>query len=151
MQSATAVGEIRRFNRFYTNIIGVIDRHILRSPYSLTEVRILFEVFHDPACNAREIRKFLAVDEGYLSRTIDALVKKGLLKRTRSPEDGRVFLLSLSSKGRREFLRLNSSAESAIESMIDHLSEQDISEVIEKMRKIQELLSREEENHEDTI
>ena len=100
---------MRRFNRFHANIIGVgvIGRDILRTPYSLTEVRILIDLFRDPACNAREIGKFLAVEERYLSRTIDALVKKGLLTRTRSLEDGRVFLLSLSSKGWREFLRLN--------------------------------------------
>lgn len=142
MRNSKAIQEIRTFNRFYTNIIGVVDRHILYSPYSLTEARVLFEIFHDSNCTARKIKNIVQVDEGYLSRTIDKLIKQGLIKRNQSRSDGRVFILSLSKKGEREFLKINQEAEAAVESMIEHLSLGEVNEILAIMRRIQELLTR---------
>lgn len=142
MRNSKAVKEIRTFNRFYTNIIGVVDRHILHSPYSLTEARVLFEIFHNPNCTARKIKNILQVDEGYLSRTIDKLIKEGLITRKQSRSDGRVLILSLSKKGEREFLKINEGAEGSIESMIDHLSPDEVNEILAIMRRIQELLTK---------
>ena len=70
---AEAVRRVRAFNRYYTNLIGVLDRRILRSPWSLTEVRILYEISHNEGTNARRLMRMLSVDEGYLSRTIERL------------------------------------------------------------------------------
>jgi len=142
MRDSKAVKEIRTFNRFYTNIIGVVDRHILHSPYSLTEARVLFEIFHNPNCTARKIKNILQVDEGYLSRTIDKLIKEGLITRKQSRSDGRVLILSLSKKGEREFLKINEGAEGSVESMIDHLSPDEVNEILAIMRRIQELLTK---------
>ena len=148
MRNSKAVKEIRTFNRFYTNTIGVVDRHILHSPYSLTEVRVLFEVFHNSDCTARKIKAILQVDEGYLSRVIDKLIKQGLITRKQSRSDGRVLILSLSKKGEREFLKLNEEAEISVESIIDHLSPDQVSEIVTIMRRIQELLTKKENYHE---
>jgi DNA-binding MarR family transcriptional regulator len=148
MQHPTVVEAIRAFNRFYTNIIGVIDRHILGSPFSLTEVRILLEIFRCPGCNARKIQGTLEVDEGYLSRTIDKLVKQGLIDKCRSENDGRMFVLSLSNKGREVFLELDREAGTAIESMIRHLSADETAELVAHMRRIQEILMRSENRYE---
>ncbi len=149
MRDSKAIKEIRAFNRFYTNIIGVVDRHILHSQYSLTEARVLFEIFHDSNCTARKIKNILQVDEGYLSRMIDKLIKQGLITRKQSQSDGRVFMLSLSKKGEKEFLKLNEESEVSVESMIDHLSPDQVSEMLSIMRRIQELLTKKESNHED--
>jgi DNA-binding MarR family transcriptional regulator len=140
MKSMAAVGEIRRFNRYYTNLIGVLDRHILRSPYSLTEVRIMYEIEHNRVESARKLKGILSVDEGYLSRAIESLVKRGLLLRKQSVTDRRVFHLSLSSKGKREFLRLNEAAESEIEAIVGHLSKREVEEVVSAMKSIEALL-----------
>lgn len=148
MRNSKAVKEIRKFNRFYTNLIGVVDRHILYSPYSLTEARILFEVFHDPNCTARNIKDILQVDEGYLSRVIHKLIKRGLIRRKQSRGDGRAFILSLSREGEKEFLKLNAEAEKSVEAMIDDLSADQISEIVTLMRRIQELLTGKGEVHE---
>jgi DNA-binding MarR family transcriptional regulator len=142
MHYTKASQEIRMFNRFYTNIIGVVDRRILHTPYSLTEARILFEIFHDPNCTATRIKKILQVDEGYLSRTIDKLIKLGLITRKQLQSDGRVLILSLSKKGEREFLKINEAAEASVKSMIEHLSPDEVDEILVLMRRIQELLAK---------
>ena len=143
MRNSKAIKEIRAFNRFYTNIIGVVDRHILDSPYSLTEVRVLFEIYRDPNSTARKIKDFLQVDEGYLSRTVDKLVKQGLIIRRQSATDARWFLLSLNKKGEKEFLELNRRSEAAVGSMLMRLSSDEIKELVLMVHRIQELLTKE--------
>src|SRR5881296_1449790 len=130
MQRSKAIKEIRAFNRFYTNVIGVVDRHILDSPYSLTEVRVLFEIYRDSNSTARTIKNFLNVDEGYLSRTLDKLARQGLITRRQSENDGRSFILSLSKKGERVFLALNQRSEAVVESMIMRLSPDEIHDLV---------------------
>jgi DNA-binding MarR family transcriptional regulator len=143
MKNLKTITAIRDFNRFYTNIIGVVDRHILDSPYSLTEVRVLFEIYHDPNSTARKVKNFLQVDEGYLSRTINKLVKQGLIIRSQSKSDPRSFILSLTRKGEKEFLALNNRSESAVELMIKRLSSNEKNELVSMMHRIQELLEKE--------
>jgi len=146
MRKHKAIKEIRAFNRFYTNVIGVIDRHILASPFSLTEVRLLYEIFHGVDVTARTVKHFLKVDEGYLSRTIDKLVHQGLIVRRQSEKDGRSFLLFLSDKGRKEFLALNSRSEEAVGAMIMDLSPGEVDRLVSMMRTIRQLLTKVEEN-----
>jgi DNA-binding MarR family transcriptional regulator len=141
---ARAVARIRAFNRFYTALIGVVDRRILRSPYSLTEARILYEIAHDPACSARRIHAVVGVDEGYLSRTIDGLITRGLVMKRPSPDDGRVSLLSLSARGERELARLDDASAAEIGSLISGLSGDEIEELVAHMERIQALISRKE-------
>ncbi|ASB91068.1 Putative HTH-type DNA-binding domain-containing acetyltransferase YbfA [Bacillus sonorensis] len=40
--------EFRKFNRFYTNVLGFLNEHIYDSPFSLTETRIVFEIKNTP-------------------------------------------------------------------------------------------------------
>lgn len=149
MRNLKAIKKIRAFNRFYTNTLGLVDRHILHSPYSLTEVRVLFEIFHNSNYTARKIKNILQVDEGYLSRTIDKLIKQGLITKKQSQSDGRVFILSLSKKGENEFIILNNESEVSIESMIDHLTPDEVSEIVSIMYRIQELLIKKDKNRGD--
>lgn len=141
--SRTAVIEaIRAFNRYYTNIIGVVDRHILDSPFSLTEVRVLLEIYHHDGCNPRKIREILQVNEGYLSRTIGKLAEQGLVDKRRSESDARMFALSLTDRGRRTFLSLNRKAGAAIDALIGSLTEQEVSELVGHMARIREILGK---------
>lgn len=142
MQNRKTIKEIRRFNRFYTNILGLVDRHILDSSYSLTEARILYEIFHTPRCTARKIKNLLLVDEGYLSRTIEKLSKQGLIIRERSPKDARAVNLSLSDKGEKEFLKIDQESEKSIWSMIGHLSRENVGELGSLFQRVQELLNK---------
>jgi DNA-binding MarR family transcriptional regulator len=135
-----SIEKIRRFNRFYTNILGLLDQHFLDTPYSLTEGRVLYEISQMEECSARKIRENLAIDEGYLSRVIDKFLRAGLVRKTPASHDRRLYLIVLTEKGRREFEKLNENSNQSISQLIERLSEQENAELIGMMERIQELL-----------
>src|SRR5216684_2378161 len=101
----TMTGEIveavRSFNRFYTRQIGLLHHGYLKSPFSLTEVRVLYELAHRAELTAAELSKELGVDPGYLSRILLNFEKRGLIGRKPSKNDKRQSHLSLTQKGRK--------------------------------------------------
>src|SRR5689334_16679182 len=101
------VAALRRFNRFYTQKIGVLQEGLLQSAFSLTEVRVLYELAHGEAPpTAARLASDLSLDPGYLSRILRSFGRRGLVVRRSSPADRREALLSLTSKGRRAFTPL---------------------------------------------
>ena len=137
-----SINRIRIFNRFYTNIIGLLDRHFLDAPFSLTEGRVLYEISHTERCTAKKIRAIIDIDEGYLSRIIDKFVKSGMVRKTPTLEDRRLHIIVLTEKGQREFSKLNANSNKLINQLIEKLSEQERTELIEKMESIQVLLDK---------
>src|SRR6185369_16698357 len=101
------VQELRAFNRFYTNIIGLLDRHILNSNYSLPEVRIMYELYHRSSLTASDIITLIDIDKGYLSRILKKFDKSRLITKINSPSDKRASVVQLSPKGKKEFETLN--------------------------------------------
>ncbi|WP_315823885.1 helix-turn-helix domain-containing protein [Paraflavitalea speifideaquila] len=75
---------LRDFNRFYTAILGIVNNHILESNYSLTEARIIYEVYNESGITARAIKEKLQLDEGYLSRMVARFVKQGIMVKNNS-------------------------------------------------------------------
>ena len=136
------IDRIRSFNRFYTNIIGLLDQHFLDSPLTLTEGRVLYEICNTEDCSAKKIREKIVIDEGYLSRILDTFVKRGLIKKTRSPDDRRLWIIAPTQKGKREFASLNASSNHLISHMIDRLSEEERADLLEKMDGIRTLLEK---------
>jgi DNA-binding MarR family transcriptional regulator len=136
------IDRIRSFNRFYTNIIGLLDQQYLDSLFSLTEGRVLYEICNTEDCSAKKIRKRFVIDEGYLSRILDHFVKQGLIKKTRSPNDGRLWTIMPTEKGKREFAKLNESSNRLIAQMIERLSEEEQAELLSKMERIRALLEK---------
>jgi DNA-binding MarR family transcriptional regulator len=134
------INRIRTFNRFYTNIIGLLDRHFLDTPFSLTEGRVLYEISHTELCTAKKIRANIDIDEGYLSRIIDKFIQNGLVKKTPAPEDRRLHMIQLTERGQREFSKMNDNSNKMIAQMIEKLSEQERAELVEMMERIRELL-----------
>ena len=88
------VAQMRSFNRFYTNLIGLLNHHIYESPYSLTEVRVLYEINNGDYVTARGIMETISIDEAYLSRIILKFQKEKLLKKEQSKTDKRVYYIS---------------------------------------------------------
>jgi DNA-binding MarR family transcriptional regulator/GNAT superfamily N-acetyltransferase len=119
------VDAVRRFNRFYTRQIGLLGKGYLDSPFTLAEVRVLFEVAHREGPTAAEIAKALGLDAGYLSRMLLSFRKRGFLARKASENDARQSHLSLTKKGRAAFAALEAKSESEVAAMIARLSAQE--------------------------
>jgi DNA-binding MarR family transcriptional regulator len=136
------IDRIRGFNRFYTNIIGLLDQHFLDSPFSLTEGRVLYEICNTEDCSAKRIRESIVIDEGYLSRILDNFVKKGLITKIRSRTDGRSWIIIPTERGRREFASLNNNSNRMISNLIEKLSQAEQNDLLEKMEEIRSLLEK---------
>lgn len=136
------INQVRDFNRFYTNFLGIVNRYILGSSYSLPEARVLFEINRRKRVSAAEIVKLLQIDKGYLSRILTNFEKKGLTKRERSEFDGRVYLTSLTASGKKEFSTIDQASAEHINGVICQLDHEERVELLAAMKKIKSLLSR---------
>lgn len=140
----TTVGNIRRFNRFYTREIGVLEEGHLKSPYTLVEVRILFELSQPGRYTAAEISRHLNLDKAQLSRSLARLEERGLIRREASESDGRERILQLTQEGQSEILDLNQRADQEIARLVEPLSAEEQSELRVSLEKIEQLLKRRE-------
>jgi DNA-binding MarR family transcriptional regulator/GNAT superfamily N-acetyltransferase len=134
------IDAVRRFNRFYTRQIGVLQNGLLRSPFSLTEARILYELAHRERPTATEIGKALGLDAGYLSRILRGFERRGLVEKTASEADGRQVLLSLTEQGREAFGELNARSNEEVAAMLSGLPACEQDRLVEAMHAIEELL-----------
>lgn len=137
------IAAIRRFNRFYTRKIGVLEQHLFESPFTLTEARVLFELAQRNDLTARDIGIKLGLDPGYLSRIVHAFTEKNLITRKPVPSDRRQFRLSLTAKGRLAFGRLNQESQSDIADMLKALPLNDGQRLVDAMTTIERLLDDE--------
>lgn len=137
---ASRVEAVRHFNRFYTRQIGLLQEGLLHSPFSLTEVRVLYELSHRENPTATEVGRELGLDAGYLSRMLRSFEKGGLLRRKSSQADARSQLLELTPKGRTEFAALNVRAQREIRAMLRTLSLKEQRQLVESMATAEKLL-----------
>lgn len=134
------VEAVRRFNRFYTQQIGVLTEKLLSSPFSLTEARVIYELAHHEQTTATELGNELGLDAGYLSRTLRSFKKRGLIDKQPSETDGRRSILRLTEQGQGAFATLNARSHNQIEAMLNELSTEDQNRLVEAMRAIEGLL-----------
>ena len=134
------IADIRRFNRFYTRLVGVLDEGHLDTPFSLTEGRVLFEIAHREAPTATEIAAELGLDAGYMSRLLDRLQRRRLISRARAPHDARHSHISLTATGRRAFRTLDSKANAEVGRMLSALGEPHQRRLLDAMATIGRLL-----------
>ena len=134
------VEAVRRFNRFYTKQIGVLREGLLGSQFSLTEVRVLYELAHREKPTATELARELELDAGYLSRILRRFEKSGLVEKRPSASDGRQSLLSLTARGRKVFAPLNARSHREVAAMLDKLPAADQRRLIAAMDSIEKLL-----------
>lgn len=135
---------VRSFNRFYTRQIGVLHEHLLDSEFSLTEVRILYELAHRPLLTSSDLCRELGLNAGYVSRVIKGFDKKGLVLKRRSPSDGRATQLQLTDKGQATFAPLNEASQREVIAMLERLSPAEQDQLIGAMGQIRELLGDDE-------
>jgi len=134
------VEAVRRFNRFYTRKIGVLREGAYRSPYSLTQVRVLYELAHRDGPTATELGRELGLDAGYLSRILRGFERRGIVVKTRSPADGRQSHLALTPHGRKAFAPLDARSHDEIAAILAGLSGGDQGRVVGAMGTVQQLL-----------
>ncbi|MFC3652674.1 GNAT family N-acetyltransferase [Dyella humi] len=132
---------VRNFNRFYTRQIGVLDEGLLASAFTLTQARVLFELGTRKTVTASEIGELLGLDAGYLSRIIQNFISQGLITRQASPEDGRQWMLSLTSEGRKAFRNLDRASHKLTATHLSRLSEPGRHRLLMSMQEVQRLLS----------
>src|SRR5437763_1807739 len=135
-----AVAQVREFNRFYTRTIGVLQERLLDSDYSLTEVRVLYELAHRDRPTATDLCSDLGLDAGYLSRMLRRFEKLRLVAVAKSPADGRTRLLSLTPRGRAVFAPLDRRSSEDVAALLAGMAEDDRARLVQSMRTIAELL-----------
>jgi DNA-binding MarR family transcriptional regulator/GNAT superfamily N-acetyltransferase len=139
------IAAVRRCNRFYTQKIGALGEGHLASPFSLTEVRVLYELAHRAEPTASELARTLGLDAGYLSRILRDFTQRGFVRRSRSASDGRNVHLHLTKKGERAFVPLEAKAGAAIAALLRPLPAKRQDTLLRAMRNVQSLLDAERE------
>ncbi|TCL58645.1 MarR family transcriptional regulator with acetyltransferase activity [Hydrogenispora ethanolica] len=132
---------VRRFNRFYTNILGLLDQHLPDSEFSLPEARVLYEIGHTENCTAKNLSEELRIDPGYLSRMVKHFEKRGLTYRVQSAKDGRQYYLYLTEQGQDILAKLGRLSDGQIDRMLNRLPDHDRKRLVEGMQTIEDLLS----------
>lgn len=151
LDSDASVAAIRRFNRFYTRKIGVLEQNLMHSPFSLTEARVLFELAQQDGITAKEIGAKLDLDPGYLSRIVNAFTEKNLITRTPTVSDKRQFRLALTAKGRLAFGQLNRTSHADVTDMLKTLPAGGGQRLVEAMTTIERLLDDESRHPDATL
>ncbi|MEV4394647.1 helix-turn-helix domain-containing GNAT family N-acetyltransferase [Nonomuraea sp. NPDC049607] len=121
-------------------MIGVLQAGMLDSPYSLTEVRVLFELAHAESMETGELRGLLDLDAGYLSRILARFEGDGLVSRERSAADARKQLVRLTEAGAATFAGLDRRSAEEIERLLGGLPEEDQALLVGGMATIRRLL-----------
>jgi DNA-binding MarR family transcriptional regulator len=135
------VAAVRAFNRFYTRKLGVLDQHLMQSPYSLSEARVLYELAHRQEPSAKEIGTELGLDAGYLSRIVQNFDENGLITRTPLASDRRQYQLALTAKGRQASAKLERSSQDEVGAMLAALPRGGGQKLVGAMTEIERLLS----------
>ncbi len=136
------VQAVRQFSRFYTRQLGVLNEKLLGSKYSLTEVRVLFELGHRQSCTAKDIGRDLGLDAGYLSRIVNRFVRSRLITRERSNRDGRTMVLRLTAKGRSILVSLEKQSSAQVATLLNALSDTKQRKLVDALRRAEESFGR---------
>jgi DNA-binding MarR family transcriptional regulator/N-acetylglutamate synthase-like GNAT family acetyltransferase len=136
-----AVRAIRRFNRFYTRQIGILGEHLLKSPFSLTEVRVLYELAHRPQATAAELGEDLGLDRGYLSRILENFKSQAWIEVTPSPRDRRKQFLTLTRKGRKSLAPLERRSSDEVATVLHKISPAHQKSLLDAMAEIENVLA----------
>lgn len=134
------IAVIRSFNRFFTRRIGVLNAEFLSSPFSLSEVRVMYELAHRKTATASELSRELEMDAGYLSRILQGFQRRGLIEKQPSEVDGRQSYLLLTQQGQDEFAVLNERQADQVKAMLTQLSPMDQERLVGAMGVIEDLL-----------
>lgn len=134
------VEAVRAFNRDYTRVAGLLGDGLLGTPHSLTEARVLFELDAEDELSMMDLRAAIELDAGYLSRVVSRLGRRGFVRKRRSPDDGRVQLLSLSPQGAEARRMLDRRASAQAAELLEPVPRVHRTDLVEGMRTVTTVL-----------
>jgi DNA-binding MarR family transcriptional regulator/N-acetylglutamate synthase-like GNAT family acetyltransferase len=134
------IGAVRRFARFYTRRIGLLDEGLLDSPFSLSQARVLYELAQQREATATALASALDIDHGYLSRILRGFAERDLIVRRRDKNDGRQVVISLTTKGHKAFAALDHRSQRETGDLLKHLDEAEQVRVVTAMDIIERLI-----------
>lgn len=136
------VSEMRAFNRFYTALVGVLNRKFLGGKFTLPELRVLHAIRSSEGITANDIVALLHIDKSYLSKIIIRFEKKSYLAKKVSGSDGRAYELRLTAAGRKEFAEYDRMSDEFVKQMLVQLPESECEELVGCMRRVTEILGK---------
>jgi DNA-binding MarR family transcriptional regulator/GNAT superfamily N-acetyltransferase len=140
---ADRIAAVRRFNRFYTARIGVLQAGYADSPFSLTEARVLYEIRERDRPTATDIGRDLDLDAGYLSRILRRFQRLGFIRKETSPADARQSLLSLTERGRKAFAPVEARSTRQVGAMLGTLTTTQQGDLVAALHVAEALLAGE--------
>jgi DNA-binding MarR family transcriptional regulator/GNAT superfamily N-acetyltransferase len=139
-QTSDRVAAVRRFNRFYTQRLGVLRDGWLDTSFSLSEARVLYEIKQRNHATATEVGQELGLDAGYLSRMLRGFEKRGLIRKQASPDDGRQSFLSMTAFGAKAFAPLEARTKQQVTAMLGRIAEPEQDRLVSAMQTIETLI-----------
>ncbi len=138
-----SIDGMRRFNRFYTKRIGLLNKGLLKTKFPLTQARVIFEMAQREQSTASDLISELDIDPGHLSRILSTFEKDGLIQKMQSKSDSRKSLLKLTAKGRKSFSTLDGRSRQEAKALLQSLSSEDQHRLVNAMCMIEDVLGDE--------
>ncbi len=138
------IDNIRTFNRYYTKLLGVLNKSYLGSGFGLPEIRVIQDIYLHPNRNAKDISGELNMDKGLLSRILKKLELKGYIYKEREIQDCRIDLIKLTKEGEKIYHELNTAAELSVKNIFAGLEEYQLQEIVKSMKTILGIMTRHE-------
>ncbi|SIT72054.1 MarR family winged helix-turn-helix transcriptional regulator [Edaphobacillus lindanitolerans] len=134
------VEEIKHFNRFYTNVMGILNLYNDEVNYSATEAMVLYKIKNTEDCTAAYLSESFGMDKGYISRILKRFEKDQLIDKTPSEQDRRLLYIKLTKEGGEVLDYLAGRASDRVRDLISDCPEEDVEELIGSMKRIEQIL-----------
>jgi len=139
------IDQVRAFNRFYTKHVGALNEKLLNSEFTLTEMRLLYELHAQAGVSAAQLSKELGLNAAYLSRMLKKFKSDGLIKSVRSPDDARRWIITLTGKGQTVFAPYIDASRREVAVVMDNLTEQEQYRLLTAMETVTRIIGPEPE------
>ncbi len=134
--------EIRKFNRFYTRVLGLVNQYSETSLFSLLESQILYEIYSRDVCIQNELCEFFSIDKGYMSRILNKFSNQGLIMKKPYDQDKRKVRLVITPKGKEQTKDLVDSSNFYVNRMIKDIPTSELNKLIASMKTIEDILNK---------
>lgn len=132
--------DVRRFNRYYTRIMGVFDQTVFDLDYSMIEMRILGEIGRHPSITANTLTKYLNIKKSYLSRKLSKLERDHYVFKEKNPEDSRSMCLYLTESGQKLNEYVEEQSDRKVIELLDPLDKEDFEALVAAMATVEKVL-----------